>query len=33
MQIATAATTEDIDANSLLLTEDEKFLLKLEKKL
>ena len=31
MQIATATTTEDIDANSSLLTEDEKFLLKLEK--
>ena len=31
MQIATATTTEDIDANSSLLSEDKKFLLKLEK--
>ena len=30
MQIATATTTEDIDANSSPLNEDEKLLLKLE---
>ena len=31
MQIATATTTEDIDANSSPLNEDEKLLLKLER--